>query len=131
MKIKVSTGEIVDKYTILQIKLDKIQSPEKLNNVRHEMALLINKVEKIYSRLCPTTQALLQELYEQLHDINLTLWNIEDQIRESERSGDFGPDFVELARSVYYNNDERALVKSQINQLTRSNIVEEKSYQAY
>lgn len=131
MKIKVSTGEIVDKYTILQIKLDKIQSPEKLNNVRHELELLTPKMDAVYGKLCPTAKELLDGLQHNLFNINLTLWNIEDQIRELERSGDFGPDFIELARSVYYNNDDRALVKSQINQLTRSNIVEEKSYHAY
>jgi hypothetical protein len=129
MRIEVSNGEIIDKYTILEIKLQEIKDEAKLANVQKEHDTLKTVVNYIYNET--HAQDVLAELHTDLLNINKTLWNIEDQIRDCERDESFGSDFIELARSVYYTNDERAEVKKQINQLTGSNLVEEKSYQEY
>ncbi len=129
MKIEVSNGEIIDKYTILEIKLNEIKDPEKLANVQKEYDTLKSTVNFIYNET--HAQDALAELHNDLLNINKTLWNIEDQIRDCEREEHFGSDFIELARSVYYTNDDRAEVKKQINMLTGSMLVEEKSYQDY
>ena len=119
MKIEVSNGEIIDKYTILTIKLDKIKDSEKLVNIKKEHDYLLEVVDSIYTAL-PTEKANaeLAFLHEDLLNVNKTLWNIEDFIRESERDETFGADFIELARSVYYTNDDRSEVKKSINILT-------------
>ena len=129
MRIEVSNGEIIDKYTILEIKLQEIKDEAKLANVKKEHDTLKTVVNYIYNET--HAQDVLAELHNDLLNINKTLWNIEDQIRDCERDESFGSDFIELARSVYYTNDERAEVKKQINQLTGSELVEEKSYQEY
>jgi len=127
MKIEVSNGEILDKYSILEIKLQEIKDEAKLANVRNEYDSLTHAVESIKS-LNPLTVA---TLYKDLLNINKTLWNVEDLIRDCERDNNFGQDFIELARSVYYTNDERAEIKKNINLATGSDLVEEKSYQKY
>ena len=127
MKIEVSNGEIIDKYTILEIKLQEIKDADKLDNVQTEYDSLKPVVDQIYNDT--HAQEVLAELKLDLLNINKTLWNIEDIIRNHEREERFDSDFIELARSVYYTNDERAEVKMQINQLTGSTLVEEKSYQ--
>ena len=129
MKIEVSNGEIIDKYTILTIKLQEIKDEAKLVNVQNEYNSLTPEIEAIYAST--TDQKALEALHIDLLNVNKTLWNIEDQIRDCEREKNFGSDFVELARSVYYTNDDRADVKKQINVLTGSDLVEEKSYQEY
>ena len=129
MKIEVSNGEIIDKYTILTIKLQEIKDEAKLANVQNEYNSLTPEIEAIYAGT--SDQKALEELHIDLLNVNKTLWNIEDQIRDCEREKNFGEDFVELARSVYYTNDDRADVKKQINVLTGSDLVEEKSYQEY
>jgi hypothetical protein len=129
MKIEVSNGEIIDKYTILEIKLVEIKDSDKLVNVQREYDSLTPVVDQIYNDT--HAQETLAELKLDLLNINKTLWNIEDIIRDHEREERFDSDFIELARSVYYTNDERAEVKKQINQLTGSALVEEKSYQEY
>ena len=129
MYIEVSNGEVVDKYTILQIKAKHISDAEKLKNVMAEKDVLETSVMQIYN--VGTYQLELERLQQDLYNINLTLWNVEDQIREHERMGLFNDDFIELARSVYYINDERSVVKKNINILTGSNLVEEKSYEEY
>lgn len=129
MRIEVSNGEIIDKYTILEIKLNEIKDPEKLVNVQKEHDTLKTSVNFIYNET--HAQDVLAELHQDLLNINKTLWNIEDQIREHERMDMFNSDFIELARSVYYTNDERSVVKKQINELTGSTLVEEKSYEDY
>lgn len=129
MKIEVSNGEIIDKYTILTIKLQEIKDEAKLVNVQNEYNSLTPEIEAIYTGT--TDQKALEALHIDLLNVNKTLWNIEDQIRDCEREKNFGSDFVELARSVYYTNDDRADVKKQINVLTGSDLVEEKSYQEY
>ena len=133
MKIEVSNGEIIDKLTILKIKLDQITDAEKLVNIQKEYDYLHNIVESIYAEF-KDNHAVVKELkflHEDLLNVNKTLWNIEDLIRECERQESFGADFIELARSVYYTNDDRSDVKKKINVLTGSLFVEEKSYEEY
>ena len=123
MKIEVSNGELVDKLSILEIKLNKIQDSEKLKNISREYSLLEKAASLIIKRDDP--------LYRQLLDINQKLWDIEDRIRELEKNKDFGPDFIETARMVYVNNDLRAKIKQKINLKTNSDLFEEKSYEDY
>jgi hypothetical protein len=124
--IEVSPGELLDKISILEIKLARISEPAKLQNVRAELSIL----ERAREASLAATPA-LEALCGRLRKINEALWDVEDLIREEERAGRFGPRFIELARSVYRNNDERAAVKRQINLLLGSAIVEEKSYADY
>ena len=132
MKIEVSNGEIVDKLTILAIKLEQIKDEAKLKNVQTEFDVLAPIVHGMYEALeSENDQIKLKGLHKDLQDINQTLWNIEDHIRVHESKKDFEDAFVELARSVYFTNDERADVKKKINILTGSLLVEEKSYEEY
>jgi len=124
MKIEVSNGEIVDKITILEIKLEKIHNKEKLINVQKEYTLLIQH----FSDLGIDTN---HSLYQQLKQINLKLWDIEDKLRIKELKKEFDTEFIKLARSVYFTNDERAMVKRQINELSGSTLFEEKEYVQY
>ena len=121
--IEVGAGELLDKLTILRIKLDRIQDPAKRINVEYEERVL-SAVRTKYLPEVPTLDALENEL----RRINEALWQIEDDIRACEAAKDFGPHFIELARSVYKQNDRRALVKKKINTYCGSAIVEEKSY---
>lgn len=126
LMVPVAWGELVDKITILEIKLAKLQDENALANVRRE-----------YDALCAIRDnalALPSELAgltSELFDINQALWAIEDDIRDCERYQDFGDKFVKLARSVYHTNDRRAEVKRRINVLMQSEFYEEKSYAAY
>jgi hypothetical protein len=124
--IPVSWGELIDKITILEIKSERLTDTMALSNVRNELALL----NRIFSEPRDAA-ARLGELKTQLRKINETLWVIEDSIREKEKSKSFDGEFIELARSVYVNNDERARVKKEINKSLGSDLVEEKSYSAY
>lgn len=121
----VSYGELVDKLTILAIKRSNIKDQDKLKNVIVEFDLLTAK----YATL-PMSDELIQ-LRMQLQDINQKIWDIEDNIRDCERRKDFSDTFIQLARSVYLNNDKRAQIKKEINTLLSSDIVEEKSYTEY
>lgn len=124
--IDVSPGELVDKLTILEIKLKNITDPSKLSNIRREYELL-----ETVSRANIAETAELAALTADLKRTNEQIWNLEDDIREHERTGNFGASFVALARSVYRTNDKRAALKRQINDLLGSAIVEEKSYAKY
>lgn len=124
--VEVSPGELIDKLTILEVKLDRMSEEAKLANVQREHDL-VKRTLQANVRETPELAALKAEL----KDINLTLWQIEDDIRECERAKDFGESFVNLARSVYRTNDRRSAVKRRINDLLNSVIVEEKSYSAY
>ena len=126
ISIPVAPGELLDKITILELKLERIRDPQKLRNVRTEMAFL----RGVASREIPDTAA-IAKLTAELRGINAELWDIEDKIRDCERAGDFGANFVALARAVYRSNDRRADVKRRINLALGSTIVEEKSYAAY
>lgn len=129
MKIEVSNGEIIDKYTILEIKLAKISDAEKLVNIQHEYDTLTPDVKSIYEAAKEKSQ--LKKMHDNLLEVNKKLWKIEDDIRECERANDFGQTFIDLARAVYYTNDDRSDVKKEINMYTGSDLVEEKSYEDY
>jgi hypothetical protein len=121
MLIEVSNGEIADKLTIIEIKLSKITDTEKRKNLEAEWEVLNAAVEQIIDKQ--------HELYKKLYELNSKLWIIEDHCREHEKNKNFNTDFIEIARSVYLTNDERAAVKKEINHITGSRLVEEKSYQ--
>lgn len=124
--IEVSPGELIDKLTILDIKAERITDAGKLANVTHEREVLTRAADPLFA-----SHADLDALRAELKRVNEALWDIEDRIRACEAAGDFGPAFIELARSVYFRNDRRAAVKKEINELLGSNLVEEKSYAAY
>ena len=119
----ISIGELIDKITILEIKKIKLQN-SKLENVLKELSFLRKLMEKHQIEIT-------DDLYTQLKEINLTLWNIEDQIRIKEKNKEFDNIFIELARSVYFANDKRSEIKKRINRLSNSEITEEKSYAEY
>ena len=123
MKIEVSNGEIIDKLTIIQIKLERIRDEVKLVNLRKEYNELLNASASIISTA--------DVLYQSLYVINCDLWEIEDHIRDLEREKDFGNDFVATARAVYIKNDKRSELKREINIKTSSGLMEEKSYEKY
>lgn len=122
----VSFGELIDKMTILQIKLQEIRDEAKLANVRNELELL----ETTWANHAASKTDIADETG-RLLAVNKRLWDIEDRIRVKEKAQEFDNDFVQLARSVYFENDERAAVKREINVKLGSTLVEEKSYQDY
>jgi len=123
MKIEVSNGEIVDKLTIIEIKLLRIKDKTKQLNLKKEYEILDAAVMDIIGKDHP--------LYRELFNVNLKLWDIEDRIREMEKTKNFGNDFIETARSVYFTNDRRSEIKRKINRQTGSDLIEEKSYEDY
>jgi hypothetical protein len=123
IKIEISPGELIDRLTILEIKLDRIHDAQKRRNVETEHAV----VRAAYEVHVPVSET-LGCLVEELREVNLRLWTIEDDIRTCERRQEFGPAFVELARSVYMCNDRRSELKRDINALLGSKLREEKSY---
>ena len=127
MKVEVSNGELLDKLTILELKLSNISDVQKLTNIQKEH----DELNPLAGQLFDSYGEKLKDLYKQLAEINSELWTIEDDIRECERNKDFGSDFVSLARAVYFTNDKRSEVKKLINILTGSDLVEEKSYEDY
>ncbi len=128
MKIlaEISPGELIDKITILEIKLEKIADEAKRGNVRHEYEILSATLAQNVAE-----SADLARLRGELKAVNLQLWQIEDDIRDEERAKNFGETFIALARSVYRTNDQRAELKRAINLITDSELIEEKSYAAY
>jgi len=127
MKVEVSNGELLDKISILELKILKIEDEEKLVNIMTEFDTLNPLVVKLFE----DNGSQLQNHYLELAKINGELWDIEDWIRDCEREKRFDKEFVELARSVYITNDKRCEVKKLINILTSSGLVEEKSYKEY
>lgn len=123
MKIEVSVGEIVDKLSILKIKKDNITNSNKLNNIIKEFNYL-NDI--VFNEL-----KINEDDFLELYLVNLKLWNIEDAIRIKEKNKEFDKEFVNLARSVYIINDERAEIKKNINIKYKSLFIEEKSYEQY
>ncbi len=121
--IEVGPGELIDKITILRIKSERMADAAKLANVRHELAVMEEA-----RRANLDDSAEMRRLEGALKSVNEALWTIEDDIRQCEADKDFGATFVALARSVYKQNDKRAAIKKEINLLTGSAIVEEKSY---
>lgn len=123
--VPTSLGELVDKITILEIKSERIKDTAKLANIRAELNLLLSILSSA------TNEHAFSELRARLKSVNEKLWIVEDSLRDYERTKDFGRNFVELARSVYFTNDERANLKKTINVLSGSIVVEEKSYRPY
>ncbi len=126
ISVEVSPGELIDKITILEIKLERIEDADKLANVKLDWETLSAARD---AAIEPTDE--LERLSAELKQANESLWRIEDDIRDCERSKDFGDVFVELARGVYQTNDKRAALKREINELLGSNLIEEKSYASY
>ena len=126
ISVPVSPGELVDKITILEIKAERITDEEKLQNVKTELELLV----QVWEAASADAEAVLP-LKETLKGINQALWDIEDQIRIKESRQEFDQEFINLARSIYVQNDQRAAAKKQINVLLGSRIKEEKSYAEY
>lgn len=126
LSVKTSPGEFLDKMTILEIKVERIQDPEKLRNVRHELELL-----RADWQASPLAARDVSALVAALKEVNEALWEIEDRIRVKESEGVFDAEFIDLARSVYRRNDRRAALKRELNLALGSDILEEKSYADY
>ena len=125
-QVSISWGELFDKITILQIKLENLTSKDALENVEREF----KQLQSIFIKYFPeSTEA--KQLEEELKQINQQLWDIEDKIRDKERNRSFDDEFIQLARSVYIINDERSRIKRKINDVFGSEFVEEKSYREY
>ena len=123
---EISMGELLDKISILEIKIEKIKDKEKLNEINKEYKIL-KTVQNSNIKLTEKLKHLITEI----KNVNVNLWNIEDKLRFCEKNKDFGENFIELARGVYFNNDKRAKIKSEINEILGSNIKEIKEYVNY
>jgi hypothetical protein len=124
-KILISNGEILDKFSILELKYNKILDPNKINNIKNELSYLKDVCYNIINSYN------IANLYDELKQVNERLWNIEDNIRIKENKQEFDNEFIELARNVYKTNDQRAHIKKLINEISGSEIIEEKSYEKY
>ena len=124
--VPISPGELLDKITILQIKTERISDPTKVANVKIELEALASIWNSSVSE-----DDTVRQLHKALKTVNEALWDIEDDIRDEERAKNFGEKFIELARSVYVTNDQRAEAKKKLNTHLGSTLVEEKSYQDY
>ena len=124
--ILISDGEILDKFSILNIKQKKIIDQNKLININNE----INSLQNISLKII-LSNSRIEIFYAELTKINEKIWTIEDNIRKKEKLQQFDSEFIELARSVYRTNDQRANIKKQINIISESNLIEEKSYEQY
>ena len=123
---EISAGELLDKMSILEIKMDKIKDTNGLNEINKEYSIL-----KLAKDTHIEFSDEIKKLYVEIKKINLKLWNIEDEIRICEKKKDFGDNFINLARNVYLNNDKRSKIKSEINKILGSNIKEVKQYTDY
>ena len=126
IRVPISPGELIDKITILEIKAERMSDAKKVANVKHELSLLLDTW-----KASPNSAIDIKAEWTALRGINSKLWVIEDEIRDKERDQQFDARFIELARAVYFTNDERAAVKRKINDKLGSKIVEEKSYKDY
>ena len=126
INIPISWGELVDKITILEIKMDRIEDAKKLENIARELKALL----LVFDKNCHEPEAIAQAKAD-LRAVNESLWQIEDDIRKCEKKKDFSQRFIDLARAVYINNDQRAALKREINTILKSELFEEKSYEDY
>ena len=126
MTSEISAGELLDKLSILEIKLEKVKDKNALQDVNKEYNIL-KQIQNSSIKLIDK----IENLFQTLKSINIKLWDIEDKLRIYEKNKDFGNNFVELARGVYFNNDKRAKTKSEINKILESNIREVKQYVDY
>jgi|TARA_B100001079_G_scaffold257714_1_gene255322 adenine C2-methylase RlmN of 23S rRNA A2503 and tRNA A37 len=123
---EISVGELLDKMSILEIKLEKIKNEESRKEIDREYQML-KELQK--SKIEMTNE--IETLFKDIKKVNSNLWNIEDKLRICEKNKDFSQDFIELARSVYFNNDKRSKIKSEMNKISGSNIKEIKQYVNY
>jgi len=124
--VPISLGELLDKIVILEIKEERIADEAKVANVKNELRMLRELRPPV---VCSNPE--IASWLQQLREANVDLWELEDRIRDKERAGDFGTEFIEIARQIYRTNDKRAHAKKMINVVCGSTIVEEKSYQPY
>ena len=123
---EISPGELLDKISILEIKMEKVKDKNSLEEIKKEYKIL----KEIQTSSIEITDK-IKDLFQSVKNVNVKLWNIEDKLRICEKNKDFGKSFIELARSVYFANDERAELKSKINKILKSNIIEIKQYDNY
>ena len=123
---EISAGELLDKISILEIKLEKIEDKNNLEEVKKEYKIL----QKIQNSSIKFDDK-IKKLFDSIKKVNIKLWNVEDKLRVCEKNKDFGKNFIELAREVYFNNDKRSKIKSEINKILGSNIREVKQYVNY
>ena len=120
---EISPGELLDKISILEIKLEKVKDKNSQEKIKKEYKIL-KEIQNYSIKLTDK----IKDLFQSLKNINIELWNVEDKLRIHEKNKDFSKNFVELARGVYFNNDKRAKIKSEINEILESNIREIKQY---
>ena len=123
---EISPGELLDKISILEIKLEKVKDKNSQEKIKKEYKIL----KEIQNSSIELTGK-IKDLFQSVKNINIALWNIEDKLRIHEKNKDFSENFIELARGVYFNNDKRAKIKSEINEILGSNISEVKQYVDY
>ena len=123
---EISPGELLDKISILEIKIEKVKDKNSLEEIKKEYKIL----KEIQTSSIEITGK-IKDLFQSVKNVNVKLWNTEDKLRICEKNKDFGKNFIELARGVYFANDERAELKSKINKILKSNIIEIKQYDNY
>ena len=123
---EISAGELLDKISILEIKLEKIEDKNSKEEIKKEYKIL-KRIQNSSIKL----DVKIKELFNSIKEINIKLWNVEDKLRVCEKNKDFGKNFIELAREVYFNNDKRAKIKKEMNKILGSNIREVKQYIKY
>ncbi len=123
---EISVGELLDKISILEIKIEKIKNKNDKEEIKKEYEILKN-IENSTVELTSK----VKDLFKLLKEVNTNLWDVEDKLRICEKNKDFGENFIQLAREVYFNNDKRSKIKSEINELLGSNIKEVKQYVNY
>ena len=123
---EISAGELLDKISILEIKLEKIEDKNNLKEIKKEYKIL----QKIQNSSIKFDDK-IKKLFNSIKKVNVKLWNVEDKLRICEKNKDFSKNFIELAREVYFNNDKRSKIKSEINKILGSNIREVKQYVNY
>ena len=123
---EISPGELLDKISILEIKLEKVKDKDRQKRIKNEYDIL-KKVQNSSIEMSDK----IKDLYRSVSNVNIKLWDIEDKIRICEQNKDFGKNFIELARGVYFNNDKRAKLKNEINEILKSNIREVKQFVDY
>ena len=123
---EISPGDLLDKISILEIKLEKVKDKDRQKRIKNEYDIL-KKVQNSSIKMSDK----IKDLYRSVSNVNIKLWDIEDKIRICEQNKDFGKNFIELARGVYFNNDKRAKLKNEINEILKSNIREIKQFVDY
>ena len=123
---EISAGELLDKISILEIKLEKVKDNNSQEEIKKEYQIL-----KVIQNSSIELTGQIKDLFQSLKNVNIEMWNLENKVRICEKNKDFGKNFVELARGVYFTNDKRARIKSEINEILESNIREIKQYVNY